>query len=76
LLELGSTAAVRSAVVTGSSPTVISRLAVVHEIASGQLVEIEVTGLSIARRLRAVWPSHKPLSPLARALLEAIDTAP
>ena len=76
VLELGSTAAVRSAVVNGNSPTVISRLAVVHEIASDQLVEIDVTGLSIARRLRAVWPNDKPLSPLAQALLKAIDTAP
>ena len=72
VLELGSTSAVRSAVLTGNSPTVISRLAVAGEIASGQLVEVKVTGLSIERNLRAVWPAGKSLPKLATALLSDI----
>ena len=70
VLELGSTSAVRAAVIQGNAPTVISRLAVAADIASGALVEISVPGLAIQRDLRAVWPERAVLPPLARALLE------
>lgn len=69
VLELGSTSAVRSAVLTGNSPTVISRLAVASELADGQLIEVDVVGMEIHRRLRAVWPAGKALPKLADALL-------
>ena len=69
VLELGSTSAVRSAVLSGNSPTVISRLAVTNEISDGQLVEVDVKDLEIRRRLRAVWPAGKALPKLAEALL-------
>lgn len=72
VLELGSTSAVRSAVLTGNSPTVISRLAVAGEISSGQLIEVKVTGLKIERNLRAVWPKGRALPKLANALLRDI----
>ena len=72
VLELGSTSAVRSAVIDGNSPTVISRLAVADELASGALVEIEVMDLSITRPLRAVWSRRQPLSPLASQLLDSL----
>lgn len=70
VLELGSTSAVRAAVIQGNAPTVISRLAVATDLESGALVEIDVVGLEIWRTLRAVWPERTPLPPLARALLE------
>ena len=69
VLELGSTSAVRSAVLSGNSPTVISRLAVASELRDGLLVEVQITDLKIDRDLRAVWPSGKPLPKLAQALL-------
>jgi len=69
VLQLGSTSAVRSAVLSGNAPTVISRLAVASELAADQLVEIPVNGLSIERNLRAVWPAGKPLPKLAQSLL-------
>ena len=72
VLELGSTSAVRSAVLTGNSPTVISRLAVAGEINSGQLVEVKVADLVIERDLRAVWPTGKKLPKLATDLLDDI----
>lgn len=73
VLELGSTSAVRSAVIDGNSPTVISRLAVADEIANGSLVEIEVTDLAISRILRAVWLKNQPLPPLAAQLLQSLS---
>ncbi len=72
VLELGSTSAVRSAVLNGQSPTVISRLAVADQIALGHLVEVNVKGLKIERNLRAVWPTGKPLSKLAKSLLSEL----
>lgn len=75
ILELGSTSAVRSAVLDGNSPTVISRLAVAAEIEAGSLVEIEIKDLQITRSLRAVWPTRKPLPTLAAQLLESLAAA-
>jgi DNA-binding transcriptional LysR family regulator len=75
VLELGSTSAVRSAVVHGNSPTVISRLAVAADIDAGTLIEIAVSGLSIRRDLRAVWPRRSPLPPLAAQLLASLSAA-
>ena len=73
VLELGSTSAVRAAVVQGNAPTVISRLAIGAEVAGGQLVEIETPNLTIGRDLRAVWPTGTELPPLARALLDELE---
>lgn len=71
-LELGSTAAVRAAVIAGTSPTVISHRAVAAEFAAGTLVEVAVPGLHIDRPLRAVWPKGQPLPPLAVDLLSGL----
>ncbi len=73
-LDLGSISAVRIAVINGSSPTVISRLAVADDIANGRLVELNVPGLQINRTLRAVWPRRSELSRLAAALLATLPT--
>ncbi len=76
VLELGSTAAVRAAVLHGNAPTVISHLAVADDLAAGTLVEIAVVGLAITRRLRAVWRPNAPPNDLARALLDDIAAHP
>ena len=54
-LELGSTVAVKSAVMAGVGPAVISRLAVEGELATGRLVAVDLEGVAIERTLRAVW---------------------
>jgi DNA-binding transcriptional LysR family regulator len=61
LVELGSTAAVRGAVLAGSGPAVMSELAVATELADGRLVRVEVTGIELDRTLRAVWPGGRRL---------------
>jgi molybdate transport repressor ModE-like protein len=69
LLELASTTAVKSAVRSGAGPAVLSSLAITAELSSGQLRTIEVGGLDLTRRLRAVWPAGtRPAGP-ARDLL-------
>lgn len=71
-LDLGSISAVRIAVISGSSPTVISRLAVQADLENGTLVEITVPGLGIERELRAVWPARAEPARLALELLASV----
>nr|WP_258053054.1 LysR substrate-binding domain-containing protein [Streptomyces sp. Ru73] len=61
LLELGSTAAVRGAVIAGTGPAALSELAVRGDIADGLLVVVEVEGVDLTRALRAVWPMGRRL---------------
>ncbi len=68
-LELGSTSAVRAAVMAGGQPTVISHRAVAADLEAGSLIEVPVDGLRIERRLRAIWPAEEALVPLAADLL-------
>ena len=54
-LQLSTSAAVRTAVLAGAGPTVISRLAVGDDLSAGRLVEVTITGLDLRRDLRAIW---------------------
>ena len=74
LLELGSSTAVRSAVVDGAGPALISELAVAGDLADGRLVEVPTTGLNLRRVLRAVWRSGTlPAGPAAALLASVTD---
>ncbi|MFJ6672250.1 LysR substrate-binding domain-containing protein [Actinosynnema sp. NPDC091369] len=67
-LELGSTTAVRGAVVAGVAPAVLSVLAVAVDLDGGRLVEVPVD-LDLRRVLRAVWPAGRKLVGPAAELL-------
>ena len=54
-LEMSTAAAIRAAVLAGSAPSVISRLAVADDVASGRLHVVEVEDVGLRRALRAVW---------------------
>ncbi|SDJ10980.1 transcriptional regulator, LysR family [Frankineae bacterium MT45] len=54
-LALSTAAAVRSAVIAGAGPAVLSELAVADDLSSGRLRQIRVEGLELTRTLRAVW---------------------
>ena len=70
LLELGSTAPLRTAAAGGAAPAVLSDLAVHDDLAAGRLVEIPVDeGLDLRRTLRAVWPLEAELPESAKHLL-------
>ncbi|TDD91055.1 LysR family transcriptional regulator [Actinomadura darangshiensis] len=69
LLELGSSTAVRSAVVAGAGPALISELVVAADLATGTLAEIPVGGVTLERSLRAVWRTGTTPSGPAAALL-------
>jgi DNA-binding transcriptional LysR family regulator len=73
-MELGTSAAVRSAIAAGVGPGVLSRLAVRDDLVLGRLVAVEVAGPPLIRELTAVWNSDDPLPPEGRRLL-AVATA-
>jgi DNA-binding transcriptional LysR family regulator len=74
-MELGTSAAVRSAIAAGVGPGVLSRLAVRDDLVLGRLVAVEVAGPPLTRQLTAVWRAdHDPLPPEGRRLL-AVATA-
>ncbi len=68
-LELGATAPLRAAAVSGTAPAVLSALAVADEIAAGRLVEVP-SELPLDRILRAVWPRGRELPATALLLLK------
>jgi DNA-binding transcriptional LysR family regulator len=74
-MELGTSAAVRSAIAAGVGPGVLSRLAVRDDLVLGRLVAVEVAGPPLTRQLTAVWRADRdPLPPEGRRLL-AVATA-
>jgi DNA-binding transcriptional LysR family regulator len=68
-VELGTSAAVRSAIAAGVGPGVLSRLAVRDDLVLGRLVAIELAGPPLTRVFTAVWRYDRPLSPEGRRLL-------
>ncbi|MFE2376806.1 LysR family transcriptional regulator [Streptomyces sp. NPDC059398] len=70
VLELGSTAPLRSAAARGLAPAVLSALAVREDVASGRLVEVEIDpSVRLHRILHAVWPKGRELPEPALHLL-------
>jgi DNA-binding transcriptional LysR family regulator len=72
-MELGTSAAVRSAIAAGVGPGVLSRLAVRDDLVLGRLVAVEVAGPPLTRQLTAVWrPDRGPLPPEGQRLLAVV----
>jgi molybdate transport repressor ModE-like protein len=61
-MELGSTTAIKTAVMAGTGPAVMSALAVAGELRSGQLRAVPCDGLSLGRAIRAIWAAERPPS--------------
>jgi DNA-binding transcriptional LysR family regulator len=70
-VELGSTAAVRSAAMNGEGPAVLSALSVTAELGDGRLRAVELEGTVLHRPFRAVWHPERPPTGAAAALLAA-----
>lgn len=73
-LEVHSNAAVRTAVLSGVAPTVISQLAVAEDLRTGRLVAVTVAGIDLQRRLLAVWnaPRQKRFDAALAQLREGV----
>jgi DNA-binding transcriptional LysR family regulator len=69
LLELSTSSGVRSAVMAGAGPAVLSDLAVRDDVDAGRLVQVPVHGVDLHRVLRAVWLSTQRPTGAAADLL-------
>lgn len=72
LLELGSGAAIRTSVLGGVGPAVLSTLAIAGDVEAGELRLVELEGLDLQRTLRAVWRPPRNLDGPAGALLKLV----
>jgi len=66
-MSLGSTEAVKHAVIAGVGVAIVSRLAVSPEIAAGRLMLIRVPDLRLSRPIYHVTAAHTTSSPAAKA---------
>ncbi len=73
-LELGSASLLKSAVLAGEGPGVLSRLAVTDDLAARRLVEVPLDEGPLLRELRAVWRVDTPLTGTAATLLRIAST--
>lgn len=74
LLELSTSSGVRSAVIAGAGPAVLSDLAVRDDVVAGRLVQVPVKGVDLHRSLRAVWlAAQRPLGPAEDLLRLAVS---
>lgn len=74
--ELGSSAAIKEAVMSGLGIALTSRLAVSREQAAGQLAVIELSDLALQRQLLVIQHQKRTLSPGARQLLALMERSP
>jgi DNA-binding transcriptional LysR family regulator len=66
-MELGSTAAVKEALISGFGISILSRTSIRRELADGLLVEIPIRGLKMDRAFYEVCYKRRPLSPVSQA---------
>ena len=76
VLELGSSEAVKAAVLDGAGVAVLSRLAVRGEIDAGRLKPVPIDGLACARDIFVVWDRRRVLPAPARLFLPVILPGP
>ena len=65
-MELGSTEAVKEALMAGYGFSILSRISIQHELADGNIVEVPIRGLKMERGFYQVWHSRRPLHPIAQ----------
>jgi DNA-binding transcriptional LysR family regulator len=66
-MELGSTEAVKEAVMAGFGISILSRISIQHELTEGSIVEVPIRGLTMQRDFYEVCHSRRLLHPIAQA---------
>jgi DNA-binding transcriptional LysR family regulator len=69
ILTVGSTEAIKQAVIAGLGVAIVSRLAIQTEIAAGLLVELKIKGLAIRYPIHHIWRRGKSQSRVAATFL-------
>ena len=70
VMELGSTEAVKRALMAGFGISILSRISIQHELAEGTIVEVPIRGLTMKRDFYQVFHKRRPLHPIAQAFRE------
>jgi DNA-binding transcriptional LysR family regulator len=66
-MELGSTEAVKEALMAGFGISILSRISIRRELAEGSIVEVPIRGLTLKRDFYQVFHKRRPLHPIAQA---------
>lgn len=73
-IEMGSAEAIKHAVAAGLGVALLGRASVEEEIATGRLREVVIEGVRLSQPVHLVKRTSKRLTPLQRALVDAIRT--
>ncbi len=69
-MELGSTEAVKTALLAGFGISILSRISIQNELSNDRLVEVPIRGLKLERDFFQVYHRQRPLHPIAKAFRE------
>jgi len=72
-MELGSTEAVKQALISGFGISILSRIAVARELDSGVLVEVPIRGVKLQRHFYDIVHQRRPLSPACQAFRKFVQ---
>lgn len=68
-MEMGSTEAVKEALIAGLGVSILSRTSILRELRDGLLKEVPLRGLKLERDFYQVFHRHRVLSPVSQAFL-------
>ncbi|OFW35274.1 MAG: LysR family transcriptional regulator [Acidobacteria bacterium RIFCSPLOWO2_12_FULL_60_22] len=74
-IEMPTVETIKKMVQDGMGVAFVPRMCVQSELAAGQLVEVPVRELQVARKIHLVHPARRHLSHAARAFLELVKTS-
>jgi DNA-binding transcriptional LysR family regulator len=69
-MELGSTQAVKEALLAGFGVSILSRISIRYQLTDGSLVAVPIRGLSMSRDFYQVFHRRRPLHPIAKTFRE------
>ena len=72
-MELGSTEAIKEALMAGFGISILSRISIRHNVAEGSIVEVPIRGMTMKRDFYQVYHRRRPLHPIARAFREFLQ---
>jgi DNA-binding transcriptional LysR family regulator len=72
VMELGNVGAVKRAVEAGLGISIVSRHAVVHELADGRLKSVQISGMKLTRQIDLCWHHGKRFSKPTEAFIKFI----
>ena len=72
-MELGSTEAVKEALMAGFGISILSRISIRHELAERSIVEVPIRGMIMKRDFYQVYHRRRPLHPIASAFREFLQ---